>query len=164
MNLDPRIVQQEIANLLLQYPELQEDDQLRVDMIEGETEAFSLLSRIVRKIGENKALAEGTDAYAKEIGERSARIGRRVEAFRLLAFKIMEYGAIKKAELPEATLSIRAGAPKVIITDEYLLPPSCVRKNPTPDKTKIKDLLSKGEQVPGALLSNAETYLSIRIR
>src|SRR3990167_9145048 len=96
MNLNPRIVQQEIANLLLQYPELQEDDQLRVDMIEGETEAFSLLSRIVRKIGENKALSDGIDAYVSELYNRSARIDRRVEAFRLLAFKIMEYGAIKK--------------------------------------------------------------------
>ena len=164
MNLDPRIVQQEIANLLLQYPELQEDDQLRVDMIEGETEAFSLLSRIVRMIGENKALAEGIDRYVLELQKRSARIERRVEAFRSLAVKIMEYGAIKKAELPEATLSIRPGTPKVIVTDEALLPDKCVRIKREPDKTTIKDLLSKGAQIPGAVLSNSEPSLSIRIK
>lgn len=164
MNLNPQVVQQEISNLLLLYPELQEDDQLRVDMIEGETDAFRMLSIIVRKIGENKALADGTDRYAQELKERSARIDRRIEAFRALAFKIMNYGAIKKAELPEATLSVRAGQPKVIVTEEEVLPDDCIRIKREPDKTAIKDKLTRGDHVPGAVLSNSEPSLSIRIK
>lgn len=164
MNLDPRNVLQEISNLLLQYPELQEDDQLRADMIEGETDAHKLLSMIVRKIGENKALAEATDSYAQELKDRSARIDRRIEAFRSLAFKIMQQGGINKAELPEATLSIRSGTPKVIITDETALPNDAFIVKRAPDKYTIKSWLDAGQEVPGAVLSNAEPTISIRVK
>jgi hypothetical protein len=163
MKLDPRAIQHEIHNLLATNPELAEDDQLRADMVEGETDAFDFLSMLTRKIGENTSLAVGTDLYISTLKERNERIYRRIEAFRALAFKIMCAADLKKAELPEATLSIRSGAPRVIITDEAALPDSACRIKREPDKTKIKELLQDGS-VPGAVLSNAEPVLSIRTR
>ena len=61
-------------------------------------------------------------------------------------------------------LSIRAGQPRVIITDETLLPPDCVRIKREPDKIAIKERLSRGEPVPGATLSNSEETLAMRIK
>jgi hypothetical protein len=165
MKLDPRAIQHEIHNLLTQNPELAEDDQLRADMVEGETDAFDFLSMLTRKIGQSRALAESINAYANDIKERGARIERRIEAFRALAFKIMHAADLKKAELPEATLSIRAGTQKVIITDEAALPDFACRFKREPDKTLIKEVLQDGiVPVPGAVLSNAEPALSIRIK
>jgi hypothetical protein len=164
MRLNPAQVQQDIANLLLQYPELSEDDVLRADMIEAETDAHDFLSQLVRRIGARQALATGVGEYAKDIAERKSRIERSVEALRSLAFKIMNVADLKKVELAEATLSIRNGTAKVIITDESLLPPDCVRTTVTPDKTTIKEKIGAGIVVPGAELSNSEPSLSIRIK
>ena len=148
----------------MQFPELFEDEILRGDMIEGETEAFDFLSLIVRKIGDNKSLAIGTAEYIKELSERKARIERRDEALRALAFRIMQTADLPKAELPEATLSIRRGAPKVLITDETALPAECLRTTVTPDKAAIKELLASGREISGAVMSNGEATLSIRVK
>jgi hypothetical protein len=164
MRLNPQQVQQDIANLLLQYPELAEDEVLRTDMIEGKTDAFDFLSQVIRRIGERQSLANAAGEYAKEISERKARLERGVEALRSLVFKIMSAGDLKKAELPEATLSIRNGTPRVIVTDEAVLPPDCIRMTVSPDKTVIKEKLTAGQSVPGAELSNGEPSLAIRIK
>lgn len=157
-------IRRHVDFLLAAYPELGEDDALRSDMIEGETDAFEFLSMLVRKIGESKAIADGTENYAQDLRERAARIGRRIDAYRFLAFKIMESANLPKAELPEATLSIRKGQPKVIILEETQLPDCCIRIRKEPDKTAIKDMLQSGREVPGAVLSNSESSLSIRVK
>jgi hypothetical protein len=164
MLLPPAYIQQQINNLLLNYPELAEDEILRADMIEAETDANEFLSQVVRAIGANKVLATGTKAYIDELSERKARIERRDEALRSVALKIMQTADLKKAELPEATLSIRNGTPKVVIIDETALPPDCVRTTVSPDKTAIKEKLSSGQAVPGAEMSNGEPTLSIRVK
>ena len=42
-------------------------------------------------------------------GERKARMIRREEAMRTLMFAVMEAANLRKVELPEATISLRAG-------------------------------------------------------
>jgi len=164
MRLHPAIVQQQIAALLAQYPELVEDEVLRADMIEGETEAFEFLSRLVRHIGETTAFAEGLAGYRNDLGLRIDRLSRREDALRALAFKIMQTADLPKAELPEATLSIRRGNPKVIITDETVVPDEYCRFKREPNKSVIKAALETGEHIPGATLSNAEPSLTIRTK
>lgn len=162
--LDAAQIRQHIDFLLAAYPELGEDDVLRADMIEGETMAFEFMSKMVRRIGESKALADGIELYVKDLRERAARIERRVDGIRALIFKVMEVANLKKAELSEATLSIRAGQPRVILTDETLLTDNYVRIKREPDKTKIKEMLLRGADVAGACLSNSEPSLSIRVK
>jgi hypothetical protein len=164
MRFDPNSVRQQIYNLLAQHPELAEDEILLSDMIEGETQAFDFLSAVVRKIGEAQALAGGLDQYISELSERKKRIGRREEGLRKLAFDVMQAAGLPKAELPEATISVRAGRPKVIITDDASLPDRCFRIKKEVDKKQIEELLKSGREVPGAALSNAEPVLTIRIK
>lgn len=164
MRLDPNIIRQQIANLLTTCPELAEDDVLRADMVEAETDAHTFLSIITRKIGETKALSDGANGYAAELLERCGRLDRRVESLRKFIFQIMEAAALKSAELPEATLSIRAGQQKVLITDETQIPDALFKIKREPDKTAIKEKLKSGEIVAGAQLSNAEPSLSIRTK
>lgn len=162
--LDPNIVGQQIANLILQYPELAEDETLRADMIEGETDAFDFLRRLVRLIGDAGALSGGTAAYIAELRERQARIDRRIEAFRLLAFKVMESADLSKVELAEATLAVRKGSRKIIITDEQALPNQCFKVTREPSRSAIKALLDAGIEVSGAIYSNGENSLMIKVK
>lgn len=164
MNLDLKYVQDEITSLLIAHPEMDEDEVLRADSIEGETKAFEFLSRIVRLIGATQALAGGTADYIGELQERKARLERREHALRGLIFKVMNTAEIKKAELPEATISVRTGSPKVVIMNEKEIPQEFLRIKSEPDKLKIKAALSAHEYVPGAALSNSEPTLAIIVK
>src|SRR6516165_7451301 len=70
--LDFKSIADAITLLLRDNPELDEDEVLRADMIEGQTNAFEFLSHIVRKIGATQAIAAGTTEYIGELQERKA--------------------------------------------------------------------------------------------
>ena len=164
--LDPTFVFAEIERLRVTYPQIWEDgdEQLLLDSLEGETDFHRFLAAVVRRICEAEACAEGIGDLIREVRERQARFEQRGDALRGMAFKLMNWADVRKVELPQATLSIRAGQPRVIIVDEARLPPDCVRVRTEPDKITIKNLLARGDQVPGAELSNAEPALSVRIK
>ena len=162
MKLELAIVEKEIAALLAANPELAEDEALRVDMIEGETDAFKVLSKLVQQLGETKALVEGLTNYQQELITRAHRFDRRFIAIRSLIFRLMTIANIRKAQLPEATLSIKASPRKVIVTDEKLIPEGFWRVHREIDKAGISTALKNNMNVPGAELSNSEDTLSIR--
>ena len=165
MRLDPTIISREIDTILALCPELAEDEQLRHDMIDGETEAFTLLSILVRRIGTTKALVASLAAYAKELGERSDRLSARVDAYRSITTKLMGHAKLRKAELPEATLTISPGRRKVLITDESQIPDPMMRQRaPEPDKEALQEVLKAGVVMGGVELSNAEDVLTIRTK
>ena len=66
-------------------------------------------------------------------------------------------------ELAEGTVSLRNGPPKVIITNESEIPVDFWRVRREPDKSKIGAALKAHEFVPGAVLSNPEMSLTIRV-
>jgi hypothetical protein len=76
----------------------------------------------------------------------------------------MDSASIRKAELPEATLSIRSGQQKVLIINEREIPDDFMRMRKEPDKTRIKAAMLANENVPGAVLSNGQPSLAISIR
>lgn len=164
MKLDPQVIRQAIANLILEYPELEHDDVLRADMIEAETPAFDFLDEVVRRIEDTEAHLDGVIGRVKIFKERAERFERRIEALRALAFKVMNAADLKKVELPTTTLSIRNGAPQVVVHDEASLPADCIKTVTAPDKTAIREKLKAGDAVPGAYLSNGEPTLSIRVK
>ena len=156
LDLDTKYVRDQITALLLANSELADDEVLREDMIEGTTTTFEFLSKIVRMIGDNTTLADATCDYIAELQARRDRFTRRNDALRSFIFKIMSSADLQKVQLPEATLSIRTGQPKVILTgDDVWLPDAYVRIKREPNKTAIKDALLSGAVIPGATLSNA---------
>jgi hypothetical protein len=164
--LDPTFVRAQIELLRHTHPGIwdDEDQHLLADMLEGETELHEFLSAVTRRMLEARASIGGIGQYVCELKVRQDRLDQRVEAMRALAFKLMEAARLKKLELPIATLSIRGGQPKVIITDEARLPPDCVRVRTEPDKVAIKERLARGEPCPGAELSNSEPTLAVRVK
>jgi len=165
-NLDPTFVRAQIDQLRVTHPGIWDegDEQLLADMLEGETGLHEFLVRVVDVMDDAEENIDGIEIKMTERRARKARFEQRYEAMRALAKKLMDQAGVRKIVLPSATLSIRAGPPKVIVTDESALPPSCIRIKREPDKIAIKEHLARGDQVSGAEMSNREDVLSVRIK
>lgn len=165
MQLNPLVVRQQIENLKVAHPELLEDDEAWLASLESETKFEELLTQLLRRIEDSKALAEGTAGRLTELQERKARLLHRMEGLRNLLFKLMESAELAKLELPEATITIRKGTPQLVgEADPASLPDELCKISRTPDRTAIKEALKTGKTVPGFQLSNATPSLSIRIK
>lgn len=164
--LDPVFVRMQIEALRVSHPDIwdADDEKLLADMLEGETGLHEFLAAAIDRMLDADAKADGIQLLIDEWKARSARFVQRSDALRALAFKLMQQAGVRKIELVPATLSIRTGTPKVIVTDEAALPPACIRIKREPDKIAIRDHLARGEQVPGAELSNSEPQLAVRIK
>jgi hypothetical protein len=163
MQLDQNLVRLQVENLKVLYPYLIEDDETWLASLESETDFNEILTEIVRRIEDTKALVIGTKDRFEELKTRKDRFEHRVETLRELALKIMQAADIAKVELPLATLSLRAVAPAVVITDEDNLPDIACKFERKPDKTKIKELLKTGPVI-GASMNNGNITVSIRVK
>lgn len=163
-NLDLERAQLELAiqSLKAQFPELQHDEELLIDVLEGETNFNEVMSTLAKEIKVAKANVSGIKEVTKELKERQARFEAREEFARNLAQKLMEVAGVKKLTLPVATINITNVSPSVIITDESALPDEFMRIKKEPNKTAIKAALEAGQSVSGAVMSNGSTTVSIR--
>ncbi len=164
MQLDPHFITAQIATLRLMYPELAEDEEAWALSVESETDAIELLRAVERKRQEAETYAGAIAANFVALEIRHSRFVRREKAMRDLAFRILQAADLKRAELPEATLSLANGVQRVVITDEAILPDLLCKITRTPDKAKIKELLKTGAEVRGAVLSNSEPHLMVKTR
>jgi len=164
--LDPTFVRAQIESLRISHPGIWDDgdEQLLLDSLEGETDFHRFIDAILRRMLPTEACADGIGDLILDIKVRQERFEQRIDALRSLAFKMMNVAAVRKVERPGATLNVRANPPKVIIIDETLLPPDCVRVRTEPNKIAIKERLERGEHVDGAELSNREETISVRIK
>ena len=163
--LDPRLVRQQIENLKVQYPALKDDDESWQMSLESETEIMGFLTEVVRRIDDAKAMVIGTKDRFEELKARKDRFELRIEALRQLAFKLMSAAEIVRAELPEATLSLRAGTQQLVgEADPQSLPDSLCTISRNLNRTAIKDALKDGQTIPGFTLSNSSPSLTIRIK
>lgn len=160
--LRPEQILQQIESLKLLYPELVEDEwELS---LESETEFKEFLRKVEQCRQNAVALMEAVQHQIDLLHERAKRFDRREQAMRKLELKLLEAADLRKIELPEATMSITAGRWKVIITDEKELPEEFLRNKPEPDKPKIREYLESGGTVPGAVISNPEPHLTVRVK
>jgi nitrogen fixation/metabolism regulation signal transduction histidine kinase len=165
VQLDPRNIRQQVENLKLIHPELLEDDEAWIASLESETDFNEILTTIVRRIEDTKALVIGTKDRFEELKARKDRFEHRIETLRTLAFKIMAAAELAKCELPEATLSLRAGTQQLVgDADPATLPDSLCIITRAFNRAAIKEALKAGGAVPGFELSNSSPSLSIRIK
>ena len=162
MRHDPLVIRMQIEQLLREYPDLVEDDIPLA--LETETDAVQYLRHIERLRQEAIANAKALDLVVDDLKARRDRFERRDEAFRRLMLQMLQAANLRKIELPEATISIRNGSPKVIVIDEEAIPETFIRIKREPDKARIKVALQDGGSVPGAALSNQEDYITIRTK
>jgi hypothetical protein len=164
MRFDARELQQQIVNLYLEYPELKEDDEvMRVDMLEGATNLKEFLSVILHAKNDAEDMLPGLDKRLNYLKARRERKELHIAFLRAMILKIMQAADLKKLELPDATLFQRVGQRKLIgEPDVALLPEELIKVARSPDKVKIREALLRGESVPECTLSNAEPILVIK--
>jgi len=160
-NFHVAMLETKIRSLLEEYPELNDDEEFKMNVLEGETDFHRILTSLVRKAQFAGSIATGIAEETRRLGDRKRRYERQEDFNRALIKEVMEIAEIRKAELPLATLVISNKSASVIITDETLLPDNLVRIKREPNKTEIKKALEAGP-VAGAELSNGGTTLVIR--
>lgn len=164
MSIDGRFIDQarrDLATLLALHPELEEDEILRMDMVEGETGAMEMLDELIKVEREARTLQDAVAAEMERLNKRLQRFCDRQSLVRKYMMQLMEAANLRKVERPAATVSISAGRPRVIVTDENLLPEWAWRIKREPDKVKIGKMLTETSEVSGATLSNPEPQLRI---
>lgn len=140
------------------------DDDLTLDMIEGETRLIDMLDAIMAARADDAALADALKAQIDDLTARKRRFEARADARKKLVHAALDVSGLRKIERPAYTASIGASPVSVIITDDGAIPDNLVRVKREPDKTAIKKALQAGENVPGASLSNGGETLSIRVK
>lgn len=139
-------------------------DEVDHDIIAGATNFYEFLGHMVERLQEAEALEVGMKHRLDELKQRKDRYAKRQESLRSSIQKAMEIAGETKAELPAATISMRAVKPSVIILDEDNIPDSFVKMKRVPDKTAIGAALSNGFLVNGATMSNGGQTISIRVK
>lgn len=165
--MNPQLVYRvvrEISDLLAVYPELEEDENLRADTLEGETDINNVLARLVQERAAAYGMAEGIKIPAADLRERKARLERRGDGYGEAIERIMAAAGLPKVTLPNATISITQAAPSVVIEDEAAIPERFVRIKREIDKTALNAAVKAGEDIPGVTVSNGGSRLTVRVK
>jgi predicted nuclease with TOPRIM domain len=161
VRFDMAQVTQAIDNLRAAYPEIAEDDILRADMLEAETDFHGLLAKLVSLSGDAASMAEAIKLRNADLAARKARYERQEEGIRSLMQSLMEKADLQKVTLPEATLSVSWRKPAPMVIDESQLPDEFCKIKRSADMAKIKEA---GTLPPGCTMSNGKNVLTIRTK
>lgn len=164
IDLDVHFLEQQIADLVLQYPELAEDESLKADVVEGEINVEAVMSRVIDHILEADMMLEGMKIRYEDLTERKKRWERRKEFCRALAQRVLEASGRASIQLPEATVSKSVGRDSVEITDIDSLGQGFYQIEKKPNKVAIKASLDAGEAVPGAAIKKGEPSITVRTK
>lgn len=132
--------------------ELGEDERAYLDALEGETDLYEWVRRLLDKIEEDEGVQA---ALAEQIADRALRKNRaagRIEAARRAIQALLECAKLDKLSLPEATISVRDTADKLVVNDPEAVPDKYIVKVPKPVMEKIKtDFTPQDETLPNWL-------------
>lgn len=154
-----------IEALIRQYPEIAEDEVLRADMLEAETDLNEVLTGLLRMEEDARALRDGTKEQAARLKARVERFEQRIEGSRLLMMALLDAAQLRKRELPEGTIYLRNNPQQLVGTlDAATLPDDLVKIERKPDKAAIKEALKAGRVIEGVVLSNAPPSVVVTIK
>ena len=130
-----------------------EDHALLLGSLDGETDIFEVLDRVIESsIADNK--------LAELARERAKRVEERARKSREIALKIIEALGVSPLTRPVYTASLTYPR-KPLVTNADELPKEMIRE--APDMVAIGKALRAGELIPGAELKNPEPQLTIRV-
>lgn len=161
MRTSIELLKLQIGLLLDQHPELNEDADLRADMLEGSTDLNEILEKLLMQERDAADMVEAIKLRMDKLAERRNRYKDRQQAVRSIIFSIMQRSDLKKLVLTEATIAITKKGRAVVILDPELIPDYLCKISRDPMKAQIKESLVAGDDVPGAMLDNGGETLRI---
>lgn len=145
------------------FPDIDEDT--LADTLEGETDLNTMLATIIRSLLDDVSMVTAVKARISDMQERIDRIHDRAKKKRDLVGTVMERATIRKLTEPDMTVSLRASAPPLIVTDETIIPDTYwITQSPKLDKKGIIGAIKNGQNIPGAFLGNTTLTISIRTK
>ena len=139
-DVSPRRLMEAMSAAQQLIAELPDDERLRLDTIEGETQALEYLDAYAEQ-----AIRDG--ALVKAAEEKARRLKARIERNRAIVTAIQQGLELKRAERALFTASISQREELVEVPTNEELPAAFTRT--APDKVLIKKVLGMGKHVPG---------------
>lgn len=152
------------AIVLAMRDDLDGDDELRNDTIEGETGLMEAMDAAIARIAVLEAHREALDSQINKIAARRIRFEKQEKAIRSALLTALTECKIKKVERTQATLSRQATPRKVEPVDEDAIPAEFIITERRLNKTAILKALKEGRDVPGTRLSDAGETINIRMK
>jgi hypothetical protein len=151
--------------LIRDNPGMEDDEVLRVDMLEGATDMTEVLTRLANAYASDRDMVMTLTTRINRNTDRRARFVRRIEHLRGLMLSIMQAGDLKKLVLAEATLAQHKGQRQIVgEPDVETLPAEFVRTKREADRVAIREYLLEGHELPGLSLSNAPPSIHITVK
>lgn len=161
---DADIVKTAMRAILAKYPETEFDMDLRLDMMEGETDLFVVVAAAVKARAEAIAFSRAIGDMIKDLSIRACRYDDKADGLKSLIQMLMAEANVDKITLPEATISTVKPRTSVDVLDLEALPQGYFKTIRHADKTAIKAAIESGETIPGAALVTGEPSITIRVK
>lgn len=140
-----------------------DDDRLVLDTLEGETDLFAMLSKLLEQVEEDEGNVAALKFQMESRKHRVAAAEARIARARSMIGKLMDFAQQEKIVLPEATLSRRDVPAKLEIANKDAVPRELQREKLEPDKVAIDAAYANAETLPNWLVRIPETK-SITVR
>lgn len=142
---------------------LGDDTEAMATAVEGETDIHEAIGAGLTRLCELDALMNGVACLIANLKDRGDRFEKQRDNIRTAIAVAMEAGGIKKVEHAIGTVSLKSVPPKVVVSDEALIPARFWKAaDPKLDKQGIAKALKDGEAVLGATLSNGSMTIQIK--
>ena len=140
------------------------DERTLFDTLEGATNIMEMLGAAVRAAVYYGHVIEMQKRRKAELELRQERTEAEMYRLRDKVRDIMLRLDIKQLRQDDFTASLRSTPPKVIVTDETLIPVDYWELRPHLNKQFLLEKLKDGAQIDGAVLSNAGMALAVRTK
>ena len=115
------LTQQQVSAVALMLQD-SDDEQLKLDTLEGETRLFELTRYLLERIEEDEGAIKELNEQIEARQSRKVAAGNRIKRRRQTIEALLDCARLDKLTLPEATISVRAVPPKAVVTDEAAVP------------------------------------------
>ena len=140
-----------------------DDDDVMADMVEGETNLHEAIGNAIELLAGDSAALVGIDDLIEKLKKRRDRFALRIDHTRTALSVALEQAGRKSFEHPVATLTLKAVAPCVNVTDEAAIP-SRFWKSPPPKLDKvIREKATKSASRPTWGFSIADRFITVLI-
>jgi hypothetical protein len=158
-------MQQARERLVALCPDIEGDEQLYSDMLEGESgDAIEILERLVEASIEADTMAQAARQRLDDLLLRHTRWERRRDALRTVALDALCALTLKRLVRPAWTISLRQQQPPLLI-DEAVLPDQWWRSGKRePKRAEIRAALGDGQVIDGAQLGNPGIGISVKTK
>lgn len=140
-----------------------DDDRLVLDTLEGETDLFAMLSKLLEQIEDDEGQVGALKYQIESRKHRIAAAEARIERARVMIGRLMDFAQRDKITLPEATLSRRTVNAKLEIANPSAVPERLCAVKYVPDKAAINEAYADADALPNWLTRTPESK-SITVR